>query len=66
MATTGDGTVSMDSLKTRMQEVAQELEKYRELYTASEKELTEEKIKTRAVLHIMIIFAEIEIFNIFY
>lgn len=49
MAAAGDGTVSISSLKTRMQEVAEELEKYRQLYEASEKELNEEKAKTRTM-----------------
>ena len=49
MATTGDGTVSIECLKQRMHEVAEELEKYRKLYETAEKELSEEKVKTRQV-----------------
>lgn len=45
----GDGTVSMNALKVRMQEVSEELNKYKSLHDFSENELEKEKGKTKTV-----------------
>ncbi|ESN99075.1 hypothetical protein HELRODRAFT_162559 [Helobdella robusta] len=49
MAAPGDGAISINALKVRMQEVSEELSKYKTLFEASEKELEIEKAKTKAL-----------------
>ena len=51
----GDGTVSVNALKLRMQEVSEELNKYKSLHDFSENELEKEKAKTKAVSYFLLL-----------